>query len=113
MHKQGLHRGVWENAKLSNGKIDVKRSDTCELLNRNNQLCLTAPLCQNLSMSKIKEHNLPFIVHLGWLNWEDRKNQNNTWQPVWSNRAGYEVKDIIHEKYLFDKIEVFKHNLKI
>lgn len=113
MHKQGLHRGVWENAKLSNGKIDVKRSDTCELLNHNNQLCLATPLCQNISMSKIKEHNLPFIVHLGWLNWEDRKNQNNTWQPVWSNRAGYEVKDIIHEKSLFDKIEVFKHNLKI
>jgi hypothetical protein len=113
MHKQGLHRGVWENAKLSNGKIDVKKSDTCELLNNENQLCLATPLCQNISISKIKEYDLPFIIHLGWLNWEDRKNQNSTWQPVWSNRAGYEIKDIIHDKSLFDKIEIFKHNLKI
>jgi hypothetical protein len=113
MHKQGLHRGIWKNAELPNGKIDIKRSDTCELLNNNNQLCLSTFLCQNISISKIKQYDLPFIIHLGWLNWEDRKRQNNTWQPVWSNRAGYDVEDIIHEKSVFDKIEIFKHNLSI
>jgi len=113
MHKQGLHRGVWKNAKLLNGKIDIKKSDTCELLNNEDELCKAIFLVNENSISNIKNYNLPFIVHLGWLDWENRKNQNKTWQPVWSNRAGYDVKDIIHEKTTFDNIEIFKHNLFI
>jgi hypothetical protein len=113
MHKSGLHRGVWEKAKLSNGKIDIKKSDTCELLDENNELCKAIFLVNENSISNIKEYNLPFIIHLGWLNWENREKQNQTWQPIWSNRAGYKVDDIILEKDKFEKIEVFKHNLPI
>ena len=113
MHKQGLNRGVWDQAKLENGKIDIKRSDTCELLNKDGDLCLAIPLVRELSLGLIKKYDLPFIVHLGWLNWQDRRNQNKTWQPVWSNRAGFEVEDIMHEEKTFDQIEVLEHNLNI
>ena len=113
MHKQGLHRGVWNRARLENGKIDIKKSDTCELLNKNEDLCSAASIFKQLSIDEIKNNNLPFIIHLGWLNWQDRKNQNKTWQPVWSNRAGFEVKDIIHEEQNFDQIKVLNHNLNI
>lgn len=113
MHKQGLHRGVWEKAKLANGKIDVKKSDTCELLNDKNDLCNAVTLTNQLSVNYIKNYNLPFIVHLGWLNWDDRKNQNNTWQPVWSNRAGYEITDIMHDEEQFNNIKTYLHNLDI
>lgn len=116
MHKQGLYRGIWENAKLDNGKIDIKKSDTCELLKIKNQLCSSAALLDQfdeLSIDNIKKYDLPFVIHLGWLDWQNRKNQNQTWQPVWSNRAGYEVKDIMHEENQFNNIEVYPHNLDI
>lgn len=113
IHKQGLHRGVWSKAKLENGKIDIKKSDTCELLNKNEDLCSAVSICRELSIDEIKNNNLPFIIHLGWLNWQDRKNQNKTWQPVWSNRAGYEVSDILHEEEKFNNIKVINHNLDI
>jgi glycosyltransferase involved in cell wall biosynthesis len=113
MHKQGLHRGVWKLAELSNGKIDIKKSDTCELLNNDGDLCKCANLLPQLTPEMISRTSCPFIIHLGWLNWKDRKNQNKTWQPVWSNRAGFEVNDIIHEEKNFEQIIVFKHNLNI
>jgi hypothetical protein len=113
MHKQGLYRGVWKHAELTNGKIDIKKSDTCELLNKNGDLCECGYLIQTLTPEIISKTSCPFIVHLGWLNWENRKNQNKTWQPVWSNRAGFEVEDIIHEEKAFDQIKVLEHNLKI
>lgn len=113
MHKQGLHRGVWNKAKLENGKIDIKKSDTCELLNKNQDLCFTASIFKELSIDEIRNNNLPFVVHLGWLSWKDRKKQNKTWQPVWSNRAGYEVNNIFHQEEDFDQIKVSNHNLNI
>jgi glycosyltransferase involved in cell wall biosynthesis len=113
IHKSGLYRGVWNGAKLDNGKIDIKKSDTCELLNKDGNLCSTAHIIEKLSVENIKKNNIPFIIHLGWLEWEIRQQQNKTWQPIWSNRAGYEVSDILHEKQSFDSIPVFPHNLNI
>lgn len=113
MHKQGLKRGVWPYAKLNNGKIDVNKSDTCELLDEDDNLVQTASLIDKPNVELLKKYDLPFVIHLGWLNWANRKEQNKTWQPVWSNRAGYEINNIIHQENAFDKIEVFKHNLKI
>lgn len=113
MHKRGLHRGIWEQAKLNNGKIDIKKSDTCELLNDKDELCKAAFLINQLSILNIKKYDLPFIIHLGWLDWNNRKNQNKTWQPVWSNRAGYEVDNIMHSEDEFNKIQVQEHNLDI
>ena len=46
MHKQGLKRGVWPYAKLNNGKIDVNKSDTCELLDEDDNLVQTAYLIE-------------------------------------------------------------------
>lgn len=113
MHKPDLFRGIWNGAKLNNGKIDIKKSDTCELLDKSGNLCSTAHLVRDLSINSIKENNIPFIIHLGWLDWENRKNQNNMWQSVWSNRAGYEVDDIIHKKENFEQIQVYSHDLNI
>jgi len=113
MHKQGLHRGIWSKAKLENGKIDIKKSDTCELLNKDENLCAATSIFTELSVDQIKKYNMPFIIHLGWLDWQGRKNQNQTWQPVWSNRAGYEVDDIIHNQESYDNIKIFEHNLSI
>jgi hypothetical protein len=112
MHKRGLKRGIWSQAKLLNGKINIKKSDTCELLNQKDELCISAPI-SDASLSNIKDNNLPFVIHLGWLNWLDRKKQNQTWQPVWSNRAGEKVEDIIHQQEQFDEIQIFNHNLSI
>lgn len=113
MHKNGLCRGIWNGAKLNNGKIDIKKSDTCELIDKDGNLCSVAHLLREISVKEIKDNKIPFIIHLGWLEWENRKNQNKTWQSVWSNRAGYEIDDIIHEKENFEQIKTYEHNLDI
>jgi len=76
-------------------------------------LCKCGYLIERLTPETISQTSSPFVVHLGWLDWENRKNQNKTWQPVWSNRAGFEVNNIMNEEEDFNKIQVFNHNLTI
>lgn len=112
LHKRGLNRGVWNQAILQNGKININKSDTCELLNGQN-LAITANICSNNSVLEIKNKNICYIIHYGYLSWESRLQQNLTWKPIWENRAGYEVNNIILEKEIFNNIDVFEHNLDI
>lgn len=113
LHKNNfnIERGIVNFAKKSNGKIDHTKSDTCELIKSDGQLAktfsymdLSIPDDQKLQLIKL---NNIFVVHEGWLNKEQRIKQQQFWQPVWSNRAGFEVKTEID----FNSIKYKKHNL--
>ncbi len=113
-----LHRGIVNFAKKENGKIDINKSDTCELIKDNGQLAysyylINPSLADYEKLEVIKRDDLPVIYHLGWLDKEKRLKSNEFWQPVWNNRAGHEVKNIIHSKDKLDKIEYFPHGLKL
>lgn len=112
IHKRGLYRGVWNGAKLANGKIDIDKSDTCELIDKNGNLVRGGRVC-SLNSQSIKNIDSPYVIHYGWLNWEDRQNQNEFWKPVWENRKGGEVLNITQDKDIYDSIEVFEHGLEI
>jgi hypothetical protein len=106
-----LNRGIVNFAKKGD-KIDHTKSDTCELIYDDGNLCRSISLCGFPSIESIKKIGIK-IWHLGWLDKEKRLKSNEFWQPVWNNRAGEEVKNIIHSKDKLDKIEYFPHGLKL
>lgn len=108
-----LHRGIVNFAKKENGKVDTNKSDTCELLSFDDKLCGASLITGNLTPSYIQANNIPKVWHLGWLDKEKRLKSNAFWQPIWNNRAGEEVKNIIHSKERLDRIEYWPHKLKL
>lgn len=120
LHKNKSHisRGVVNFACKTNGKIDTNKSDTCELIYDNGDLVysyylINPSLSNSEKLKAIKDFNYPVIYHLGWLDKEKRLKSNDFWQPVWNNRAGQEVKNIIHSKEKLDKIDYFPHGLRL
>jgi hypothetical protein len=93
----GCHRGVVNFAKLDNGKIDITKSDTTELLDYKGDLITSSYLLdpclpQADLLSAMKFYNM-FVVHEGWLNKEQRAKQAAFWKPHWENRGGQELQD--------------------
>jgi len=118
MHKNlpNLHRGVVNFARKSNGKIDHTQSDTCELIYNNGNLVRSSSTLyphNYVTIDLLKYADSIYVWHMGWLDKEKRLKSNSFWQPVWNNRAGEEVKNIIHSKEKLDKIEYFPHGLKL
>lgn len=105
-----LRRGIVNFAKRGD-KIDINASDTCELIHDDGDLCHSISIASP-TIRGIKEIGIN-IWHLGWLDKEKRLKSNDFWQPVWDNRAGKEVTNIIHTKEKLDKIEYFEHGLKL
>jgi hypothetical protein len=108
-----LHRGTVSFAKKEDGKVDINKSDTCELLSFDDKLCDACYITNNLTPSYIKEKCIPKVWHLGWLDKDKRLKANAFWRPVWENRAGHKVDNIIESKEKLDKIEYFSHGLKL
>lgn len=112
LHKNNpkLSRGVVNFARRG-PKIDITKSDTCELLRDDGDLCHFVSLCSP-TLQGIKEIGIN-VWHLGWLDQDKRLKSNAFWQPVWNNRSGSEVTNIIHSKDKLDKIEYFPHGLRL
>lgn len=115
LHKNNptFTRGVVKFARKEGGNIDHSKSDTCELLNEDGNLVKSALIEQTLTVEEIQDKDIPYVLHLGYLNKENRLKSNKFWQPVWNKRAGEEVTDIIHNIEDLNKIKYFKHNLKL
>jgi len=113
-NKPNIERGIVNFAKLDNGKILHTKSDSAELIYSDGNLVksvflINPNLDNNEKLTQIRQQNCPVVKHFGWLNKEQRLKQQAFWNPVWSNRAGFEVNTEID----FDKIEYWPHNLEI
>lgn len=113
LHKRGLYRGVVNFAKKDNGKIDITKSDTCEIIDEKGNLVKNMVLPFDIQTLREKQEDCPFVFHLGWVSRDHRLAANEFWAPVWSNRAGHEVKDIILTEKEFDRIDVRNHGLRL
>lgn len=109
LHKKGLHRGIWNGAKKKNGKIDISKSDTCEILMPDGNLARCYPVTNKIE--DLQTGRYPFVFHDWGTNLNQRIKQNQIWRGVWENRAGEVLKDEILTQETFEKIEVFEHNL--
>ena len=109
--RRGVNRGVWGGAKLSNGKIDIKKSDTTELIFTDGELVPT--FWSQFNLEIIKRQNLPYVLHTGWMDFDQRIKMNKWWAPHWTARAGENINDIILDKKELEEIPVVEHGLEL
>ncbi len=116
LHTKGLKRGVVNFAKKENGKIDIEKSDTCELLNQDDSLVLSLgmPIPRSKSyLDFIKKNSIPYVVHIGYLDTNRRVNVINPfWKTHWENRAGHEVTNIALKESDLVKEPYLEHGLR-
>lgn len=115
LHKnfKGLKRGVYNGAGVDeNGKWDVCKSDSCELVREDGSLAMTISLVNPDDSFSSKErtiidYNMPLVFHIGGLDIDKRKKQDEFWSPVWENRS----KTGQAEKPNRENMTYFKHKL--
>jgi hypothetical protein len=64
-----------------------------------------------MTLGNLENGNVPFVVHLGWLNKEKRLKQSAFWRSIWDLRDGGHSQEPELTAEAFDKIPKFKHNL--
>lgn len=114
--RPNISRGVPKFARKEDGSIDITKSDTTEFILENGELAKFGSLinpnyAEAQRLGEIQSGRIPFVLHLGWLDREQRMRQSKFWKPVWENRAKSEVKDVIDTPEMFDSIEVKSHGL--
>jgi len=112
-----LHRGVFAGAIKPNGKIEITRSDTTELILADGNLAKSANIFDprmtyQQKLEQLKTNQFPFVFHLGALDLDQRIRQNAYWKPHWEARCGEEVTNIKLSKEQFKDQSVFEHGLK-
>lgn len=91
--KAGTKRGPVNFAIRSDGTIDVTKSDTCELINHNGDLTSSIAELSFKTETQNGKFNtqFPHIIHLGYLNLNNRIENNKFWSKIWSARNGKKV----------------------
>ena len=104
--KKGCFRGSVNFARKEDGNLDAKQSDTCELIdNAGNLIPCIGKIDYNI--------DTPKIIHLGYLDLQERNRVNKFWGKVWNHRltgdfdSKYEM-----EKTTSGDPRKNKHNLK-
>jgi hypothetical protein len=113
--REGTKRGVVSFARKEDGKIDIEKSDTCELLDENDNLVPYIDICDQYNIDPLKycqSHN-PFIWHLGYIDIDRRSKINSWWKPHWESRKGESVEDIKISQKDLEQVETHKHNIQI
>ena len=115
MHKIGLKRGVWKYAWIDN-KINTSKSDSCELLNSNDDLVNSIHIVPQRLLNPIfsfELNNHIFTIHEGYLDFKYRVNINkNFWKEKWEQRSGH-PENVITEIEALKMYPTIKHNLII
>lgn len=115
MHKKGLSRGVWKEARRGN-HINTSMSDTCELLRQDGNLAYSQSVIPSIYLNPLFCSSLKdyiFTVHLGYLSMEHRININNKlWADHWQLRSGHQENVATKIEELANEPTIY-HNLPI
>lgn len=119
LHKRaGAYRGVVNFARLANGHHDTTKSDSCELIDGWGNLLPSIYLLNPQSdlhtkLLSIKQYNLPYVVHYGYLNLDRRVQLNKDfWANHWSIEAGKKI-EVPLDVNFFDQIPIMEHGLEV
>ena len=103
--REGSNRGSVNWARKEDGSLDPEKSDTCELIDKKGNLL---PCIGKVDFYKEN----PKIIHLGFLDLEQRNKVNQFWGKVWNHRSTGEFdKDHKPEKIKIGDKRKQKHNL--
>ena len=100
VHKRGLFRGAVDFARREDGTIDTKKSDTCELIDKDGKLVPTLRYFDlgqfktwEEAIGFVKQQRLPVIYHYGYVDLDRRVEINKEfWAGQWSAEEGSNVK---------------------
>jgi hypothetical protein len=107
MHKKNLYRGAVNFAMKEDGTVDTSKSDTCELIDENNNLVQSIQLPSDIN--SLQTNNIPFVVHTGYMNLENRLLRNkNFWKKHWRIESG--GSDPLHKVH--EQIDDFTESYK-
>lgn len=119
LHKPGFFRGPVNFGKLNNGHVDVNKSDTCELIDKEGNLVQSFMVLnpQDSIDTKLEilrnHHYIPFIVHTGYLDLQNRIHRNKEfWATHWSIEAGKHIQIPTNISEI-DNYPTIEHNLNI
>ena len=117
MHKEGLHRGVWREAWRDGHKhIDTSKSDSCELLNSEDNLAVSSPVVPYQYLTPSTHRMLggfPYTIHTGYLSFDQRVRVNKAiWADHWPLRSGHPER-VATTKEELDTVPVIRHNLSL
>ena len=103
--KEGAYRGSVNWARKEDGNLDSEKSDTCELIDKNQNLITC--------IGKVDFYNNnPKIIHLGYLDLNKRNKVNEFWGKIWNHRKSGKF----DSSYKIDEVKTGdsrkkKHNL--
>lgn len=112
-----LGRGSVNFAKNDDGTIDIEKSDTCELINESDSSLAPFRAVMDFSspdfikMDALESNAVPFAFHIGGVNLSQRAKQNVFWKPIWENRAGHAVGNILLDEASLRNKKTFDHCL--
>lgn len=109
LHKKGLFRGPVNFGKTEDGFLDISKSDGCELIDKDGNLAKS----KSVASEDLKSNNVPFVVHTGYLNLQDKVlRAKNFWNNHWNLSSGGKEGQIFESEDDI-KLEYRKHNLNI
>jgi hypothetical protein len=113
LHKDGLFRGAAKYAINIDGTVNTNYSDTCELIYSNG--CIVNNASTICDIESLRENNLPFVVHEGYLDLDARLIRNkNFWSDHWLiESGGKQPPHKIHKSHEDFQESYLEHNLNI
>ena len=87
--KRETNRGVVNFARREDGTVDVDKSDSCELINDNGDLI---PSTTDHRFVNTNDVNFPHVIHLGYVDLNNRCKNNKFREKCWTNLNGSEIK---------------------
>lgn len=110
-----ITRGVVKWAYREDGSFDISKSDSCELIYKDTDDLVRAStiivaLPHYIQMMHLSNGEVPFVVHTGWLDKQQRLKQSEFWAPVWRARDN---SDKVQPTTLaeLEKVQYYRHSL--
>ena len=106
-----LERGAFKEARLTNGGVDPKVSDTTELIHPDGSLVVCSSP-SNVDIDYFK-YQFPSVIHWGYVDLERRADLNKSfWKETWDGYSG-EEQDVGVTIEELDGKECFRHGLDL
>lgn len=112
-----ITRGVFKDGYREDGSINIDSSDSTELIYADTkelvraQFLIMPQFPDFLKIGILESGEIPYVLHYGWIDAEQRVRQSDFWRPVWENRdkkPGSQPKTTLAD---LEKIKRFRHNL--
>lgn len=114
--KEGSFRGAVNFAKRENGSLDISKSDSCELIDKNENLIpyfVDSRFAQPFTNKEVDQMNasMPHVIHLGYLDLTKRAEHNKFRKKCWEAMEGSPVETATTVEQLEKENQCFPHKL--